>query len=244
VAAGYVWDHMRHTFPVVLGRDFAGTVEAAGPDADTPRPGDRVAGVIQAPELGPGAIGERVTVEAATVTVVPGSVTSVQAVAVGFAGVTAVDLVAALEVGADDVVLVSGATGGVGGFTVQLASSRGARVIATARPGAATEFVRGLGAADVVDYSGDVTAAVHSLASDGVTKVAHAAGDRVLPAEAGRAPRHGRCRTPVGSCFDNPSTAEGHGCSQRLRQAEARQDRGDGAVTRTAVALQGFDHRL
>src|SRR5207302_10115615 len=77
VAAGYVWDHMRHTFPVVLGRDFAGTVEAAGPDADTPRPGDRVAGVIQAPELGPGAIGERVTVEAATVTVVPGSVTSV-----------------------------------------------------------------------------------------------------------------------------------------------------------------------
>ena len=177
VAAGYVWDRMPHTFPVVLGRDFAGTVEAVGPDVDAVRVGDRVAGNIQAPELGPGAIAERVTAAASTVTAVPASVTSAQAAAVGLAGVTAADLVAALDVSADDVVLVSGATGGVGAFTVQLAAARGARVIATARPGAASEFVRGLGATHVVDFTGDLAAAVRAVAPDGVTKAAHAAGD-------------------------------------------------------------------
>ena len=47
-------------------------------------------------------------------------------------------------------VLVFGATGGVGSFAVQLAAARGARVIASVRPGD-EDFVTGLGAAETVD---------------------------------------------------------------------------------------------
>jgi len=177
VAAGYVWDHMPHTFPVVLGRDFAGTVESVAPGVQDLRVGDRVAGAITALELGDGPIGEYLVVDASALTAVPESVSSVQAAAVGLAGVTARDLIDALSIAADDSVLVSGATGGVGVFALQLAARRGARVLATARPGKATEFVRALGATDVIDYSGDVPHEVLRIAPDGVTKVVHTAGD-------------------------------------------------------------------
>jgi NADPH:quinone reductase-like Zn-dependent oxidoreductase len=52
VAAGYVWDSMPHRFPVVLGRDFAGTVEAVGTDVTSVRVGDLVAGVVTGLDLG------------------------------------------------------------------------------------------------------------------------------------------------------------------------------------------------
>src|SRR5664280_2195060 len=157
VVAGYVWDRMPHTFPVVIGRD--------------------VAGVNTALELGAGPIAEHIIVDSRSVTAIPDVVTAVQAAAVGLAGVTALDLIDALNPGAADTVVVSGATGGVGAFAVQLAAARGARVVATARPGGATEFVRSLGAADVVDYTGDLAVALRAVTPDGVTKVVHAAGD-------------------------------------------------------------------
>src|SRR5205807_8898563 len=126
--------------------------------------GDRVAGVNTALELGPGPIAELFVADASTVTAVPVSVTSVQAAAVGRAGISALDAVDAVGVRSGDLVLVSGATGGVGAFAVQLVGARGARVIATARPGEATEFVRSLCADEVVDYAGDLTTAVRTVA--------------------------------------------------------------------------------
>jgi NADPH:quinone reductase-like Zn-dependent oxidoreductase len=180
VAAGYVWDAMPHTFPVVLGRDFAGMVQAVGADVAEIDVGDLVAGVLTALELGAGPIAEEIVVPAAAVTAVPAGVSAVQAAAVGLAGITALDAVDALDVGDGDVLLVSGATGGVGAFAVQIAAARGARVLATATPGAASEFVHRLGAAEVVDHTGDLAAAVRAVAPDGVTKVLHAAGDPAL----------------------------------------------------------------
>jgi NADPH:quinone reductase-like Zn-dependent oxidoreductase len=50
-------------------------------------------------------------------------------------------------------------------------------VIATARPGAEAVFVRGLGAAEGVDYTGDVAAQVRAVSPDGVDVVLHFAGD-------------------------------------------------------------------
>jgi NADPH:quinone reductase-like Zn-dependent oxidoreductase len=60
---------------------------------------------------------------------------------------------------------------------VQLASRGGVRVLATSRPGASADFVRGLGASDVVDYSTDLVAAVRELVPGGVATAVHAAGD-------------------------------------------------------------------
>ena len=180
VAAGYVWDHMPHTFPVVIGRDFAGSVKAVGEGVGDVAAGDPVAGVITALELGPGTVAERITVDAASVVPRPDAVTAVQAAAVGLAGIAALDLIDALNPGAGDTVLVSGATGGVGAFAIQLAAARGAHVIATARAGEATEFVRSLGASDSADFNGDLAAGVRVIAPNGVTKVVHAAGDPVV----------------------------------------------------------------
>ena len=176
-AAGYLWDMLPHSFPVVLGRDAAGTVDAVGDGVTAVTIGDRVTGVITAMELGAGTIAEAAILDAGSVTTVPEGVSSTQAAAVGLAAVTAVDLVDALTLTGDDTVLVSGATGGVGSFAVQLAAATGATVLATSRPGTGETFVRDLGATGVVDHTGDIAAAVKGAAPEGITAVVHAAGD-------------------------------------------------------------------
>ena len=60
-----------------------------------------------------------------------------------------------------EIVIIHGATGGVGSLAVQFAKLRGARVIATARGEAGLQFARRLGADDAVDgQDGDIAAAV------------------------------------------------------------------------------------
>ena len=177
IAAGRIWDSMPADFPVVLGRDYAGTVAAVGAGVDGFEVGQPVAGIVTGPRLGPGSIGEHYVAAAGKVTARPVAVLAVDAAAVGLAGVTAATAMDVLGVGVGDTLLVSGATGGVGSFAVQLAAAEGARVIATAAAGEASEFVSSLGARDVVDFTGDLAAAVRDVAPDGVTAVLHAAGD-------------------------------------------------------------------
>ncbi len=97
--------------------------------------------------------------------------------ALGLAGSSAVASIDAVDLGVGDTVLVSGATGGVGAFVLQMAVARGATVIATAKPGAGTEHVRKLDATHVVDYTGDLAAQVREIAPGGVDVVMHFAGD-------------------------------------------------------------------
>ena len=179
VAAGYVWDMIPHEFPVVLGRDLVGTVTAAGDGVEGVSVGERVAGVIPGMALSArtGSFAEYVALPATAVTAVPSGVDTPQAAVIGLAGVAAHDALKALSVQSGDTVLISGATGGVGSIAVQLAVAAGATVIGTARPGLEEEYVRSLGAAHTVDYTGDIAAAVQAIAPQGVDKVLHAAGD-------------------------------------------------------------------
>ena len=178
VAGGYVWDMLPHEFPVVLGRDLVGTVTAAGDGVDNVEAGDRVAGVVPGVALGPrtGSFAEQVSLPASAVTRIPSGVGAHDAAVIGLAGIAAHDALEALGVQRGQTVLISGATGGVGSIALQLAAA-GATVIATARPGQEEEYVRGLGAAHTVDYTGDVAAAVRAIAPHGADKALHAAGD-------------------------------------------------------------------
>jgi NADPH:quinone reductase-like Zn-dependent oxidoreductase len=182
VAAGYVWDMIPHEFPVVLGRDLVGTVIAVGDGVDSASDGARVAGVIPGMALSArtGSLAEYVALPATAVTPVPPGVDAPQAAVIGLAGVAAHDALEALTIQSGETVLISGATGGVGSIATQLAAAAGATVIGTARPGQEEEYVRSLGAAHAVDYTGDIAAAVKAIAPLGVDKVLHAAGDAAV----------------------------------------------------------------
>lgn len=131
------------------GMDVAGTVVAVGPGVDAPALGDEVVG-----ELPGGGLAEYVVACAARVVARPVSVDTVTAAAVPVSAGTAWQ---ALDLAADRVsagrrVLVIGASGGVGTYTVQLAALRGAEVWAIC--GARNEtLVAELGAARTFDYA-------------------------------------------------------------------------------------------
>ena len=190
VAAGSVWDILPHEFPVILGRDFVGTVTAVGDNVQAITVGDRVAGVIPGVDLGPrtGSFADHVAVAATAVARVPAGVGADEAAVIGLAGVAAHDAINALDPQAGDTLLISGATGGVGSIATQLARATGATVIGTARPGQEEQYVHGLGAQHTVDYTGDLAAAVREIAPNGVDKVLHFAGD---PATIGQVVRSG-----------------------------------------------------
>ena len=177
VASGRLKGMMEHRFPVVLGKDFAGTVESTGAGVDGFAEGDTVVGVVMKPELGDGSFGERVATPAAFAAKVPDGVDAATAGALGLAGTAAHDAVEAVELQQGETVLVSGATGGVGIIAVQLLKARGAYVIATATTDDEIAFVRDHGADVVVDYREDVAAAVRENHPRGVDTVLHFAGD-------------------------------------------------------------------
>ncbi len=127
------------------GWDLAGEVERAAGDGSGPRLGARVVGLL--PE---GAWAERVAVPTQALAALPDKVTLSQAATFPVAGLTALH---ALAKGGQLVgrrVLVTGATGGVGDFAVQLARLAGAHVTASARRADQAPALRTLGAHDVV----------------------------------------------------------------------------------------------
>jgi NADPH:quinone reductase-like Zn-dependent oxidoreductase len=179
IAGGQLRGVLEYDFPVVLGKDFAGTVEAVGEGVSGLAAGDRVFGVVSDPSgFSSRSFAEYLAVPAGpNLTRVPEGVDFAAAGVLGLAGSAALQVVDAVDPAAGETVLVSGATGGVGAYAVQLAAARGATVIATARPGDEEDFVRGLGASHAVDYAGDAAAQAREIRPGGVEAVLHFAGD-------------------------------------------------------------------
>jgi NADPH:quinone reductase-like Zn-dependent oxidoreductase len=170
-AAGYLVSAMAHEYPSVVGRDFAGVVEAVGEGRTDVAVGDEVFGFIPAwPALHAGTYAELIAGgPELPLARKPAGLSFATAAAIPLAGAAALAAVEAAEVGPGTVLLVVGATGGVGSIVIQLAAQRGATVIATAGPGDDEAFVRSLGAAETVDFTeGDVAGAVRARHADGV----------------------------------------------------------------------------
>jgi NADPH:quinone reductase-like Zn-dependent oxidoreductase len=169
VMSGMARGSMEHRYPVVGGKDFAGVIDSVGEGVTRFAVGDEVLGIVpSAPFLSLGSYAEHLVVPAeGFIQPKPENLDFEQSASLGLAALTAFVSVDALEVSEGDVVLVVGAAGGVGSHAVQLAAARGATVVATARP-EDEEWIRALGATEVVDYSGDVAAAVRSSHPGGV----------------------------------------------------------------------------
>ncbi len=169
VAAGMLTEMLRHEYPLVLGRDAAGVVAAVGNGVDHVAFGDEVIGhVLMAPPMQAGTLAEYALVPAAGVTAKPAGLDFVAAAALPLAGAAAVAAVKAIDPQPGQVVLVNGASGGVGSFAIQLLAGRGASVVATGTAEDAERLVD-FGARLVIDYtSGPVAEQVRTACPDGV----------------------------------------------------------------------------
>src|SRR4051812_2350887 len=161
---------VQYDYPVTLGRDYAGVVEQTGAAVSDYKPGDHVFGFLlhANPTARAGAWAELITItEDLSIAPAPDGLDLAVAGAAPLAGITAITAVDALDLSEDDVLLVAGATGGVGSLAVQLAAKAGATVVAPALP-EDEDFLRGLGVSAVVPREGDVAAAVLERFPDGV----------------------------------------------------------------------------
>lgn len=135
----------RHGIP---GRDLAGVVAAVGEDVTALRPGDEVCGWSTV-----GTLAEYACVSADHLVSLPANLSVVAAAAVPTSGLAALQALRRIaDVRPGQTVLVTGASGGVGSFAVQIAKALGAEVTGVCSTGN-VELVRSVGADHVVDYT-------------------------------------------------------------------------------------------
>lgn len=143
-------------FPATLGWDLAGIVV----DAPTDSPvsvGDRVIAMHPPEADGTGCWSQYVTVPVERLVTAPTSVDLVTAATLPLAGLTAAQALGRLAPQPGERLLVTGASGSVGGMAVQLAAVQGLDVSGLVRRGSQAGTVRALGAREVftgVDAAG------------------------------------------------------------------------------------------
>ena len=197
VLQGYLKDKMEHRFPLIPAGDLAGTVDALGPKVNGFSVGDPVFGVTGKMVLGEGTLAELATASAGTIAKRPKSVRDAEGAALALAGVSALMSVEAAAPKRKDVVVVVGASGGIGSYAVQLARLQGAHVIGVTSK-ANTEYVKSLGADEVIDRtSADVLETLKAKHPDGVAAIIDTGSDAPSLARLSEAVRKGGAVTSM-----------------------------------------------
>jgi len=186
-------------FPLVLGSDGAGTVDAVRDNVRHFKKGDRVYGIAFLNPKG-GFYSQYTVVKENSVSRIPGKLSMPQAAAMAVDAITALaglDTTLGLKNG--ESVLILGASGGIGHLAVQLAKRMGARVLAVASGDDGVAFVRGLGADKVVDgKKDDIAAAAGQFAPQGLDAVLLTAGGEAAEKALSTLRQGGRAAYPNG----------------------------------------------
>jgi NADPH:quinone reductase-like Zn-dependent oxidoreductase len=139
------------TFPYIPGRDFSGIVSALGSGVSDLKVGDAVFAVVE--QSAEQCYTEKVAINASIVAKKPEKLSHTEAAAVALIGLTAlVAIEDTLKLKRGETILIQGGAGGVASFAIQAAKHIGARVITTTSA-ANRDYVRSLGADEVVDYN-------------------------------------------------------------------------------------------
>jgi NADPH:quinone reductase-like Zn-dependent oxidoreductase len=190
VLKGYLKDRMEHRFPLIPCSDLAGTIDALGAGVEGFAVGDAVFGVTGR-MLGEGTLAELTTASTGTIAKRPASLGEIEAAALPLAGVSALQSVEAAALKANDVVVIVGASGGIGSYAIQLAALSGAHVIGVTSKGK-TEYVKSLGAHEVIDRTAaDVVEALKAKHPDGVAAIIDTGSDAAGLARLSEAVRKG-----------------------------------------------------
>jgi len=179
IANGGWKEMMPASFPLILGADLAGVVEAVGESAGRFPPGEQVFGQLMIAPLGStGTYAEQVAAaEDAPLAPLPPGLEPSVAASLPTPGVTALEIVESLEPLAGKTVLMVGAAGGVGSFATQLAANAGAHVITVARA-SADQRMRDYGAAQTLDHTAvSVPDTVRQTHPDGIDALVDVASD-------------------------------------------------------------------
>lgn len=187
-------------FPRIVGRDFAGIVDAVGDGVPGVAVGDAVLGTLRSvPGDGStrGSLTEKLLAPVTDFVAKPDSLGLDVAGCLGVAAQTACGALRRLDVAAADTLVVSGASGGVGSLAVQLAVLRGATVIGIAGPRNA-DYLRSLGAIPV-PYGDGLGDRIRAAAAQPLTKFldCHGGGYVQLALDLGLSPRTVGTLVPV-----------------------------------------------
>jgi NADPH:quinone reductase-like Zn-dependent oxidoreductase len=149
------------TFPYILGRDFSGVVSSVGEGADL-AVGDEVFGVLDTGHEG--AYAEKVAIKSSIIAKKPASLSHLDAAAIALTGITAkISIEDTIRLKSGETILIHGGAGGVASVGIQIAKYLGARVITTASA-ANHDYVRSLGADEIIDYNAtDFTSVVSNV---------------------------------------------------------------------------------
>ena len=189
--------------PTIPGHEVSGVINSLGSDIEGLREGDPVYGLVDFPK--DGAAAEYLAVRAANLAPKPACIDHGSAAAVPLSALTAWQaLFDHAKLNSGQRVLIHGAAGGVGTFAVQLARSRGVRVIATAS-GHNVDFLRQLGADEVIDY----TAAPFETCVSGLDAVLDTIGGETLQRSFGILKKGGALVSIVEPVSNEESTKHG-----------------------------------
>jgi len=152
VRSGKVKDTVPLDLPVTLGGDIAGVVSEVGAGVTQFKVGDKVFGQASAVAGNSGAFAEFAATSAGQIALAPTSIDFQKAASLPLVGVSALQVVAGhLNVQPGQKLFIHGGAGGIGSLAIQIAKHLGAYVATTAT-GGGLEFVRHLGADQVIDY--------------------------------------------------------------------------------------------